>query len=67
MIGDLITGADVRRRQWNLFQMHFQLPMASQSADGFDYLDVMTGPEPVHALVSSCRANDARTPERDDD
>ena len=53
MISDLITGADVGRRQWNLFQMHFQLLMASQSVDGFDYLDLMTGPEPVHALAAS--------------
>jgi hypothetical protein len=51
MINDLITGADVGRRQWNLFQMHFQLLMASQSRSGFDYLDLMTGPEPVHALA----------------
>ena len=63
MIGDLITGTDVGRRQWNLFQMHFQLLMASQSADGFDYLDVITGPEPVHALVSRFRESDlARGP-----
>ena len=55
MISDLITGGDVGRRQWNLFQMHFQLLMASQSVDGFDYLDLMTGPEPVHTLASSDR------------
>jgi len=55
MINDLITGSDVGRRQWNLFQMHFQLLMASQSVGGFDYLDLMTGPEPVHTLVARCR------------
>ena len=58
MINDLITGSDVRRRQWNLFQMHFQLLMASQSTQGFDYLDLMTGPEPVHALASVARKGD---------
>lgn len=58
MINDLITGSDVRRRQWNLFQMHFQLLMASQSTQGFDYLDLMTGPEPVHALASAARKGD---------
>ncbi|MCJ2137233.1 hydrolase [Methylobacterium sp. J-026] len=57
MISDLITGADVRRRQWNLFQMHFQLLMASQSGSGFDYLDLVTGPEPVHALAARCRGH----------
>lgn len=51
-IHELITGADVGRRQWNLFQMHFQLLMASQRDSGFDYLDVVTGPEPVHVLVA---------------
>jgi hypothetical protein len=56
MIHDLITGSDVGRRQWNLFQMHFQLLMASQSAGGFDYLDMVTGPVPVHSLVVRCRA-----------
>lgn len=56
MIHDLITGSDVGRRQWNLFQMHFQLLMASQSATGFDYLDMVTGPEPVHTLIARCRA-----------
>ncbi|MCJ2142874.1 hydrolase [Methylobacterium sp. E-066] len=54
-IHELITSADVGRRQWNLFQMHFQLLMASQRDSGFDYLDVVTGPEPVHALVACCR------------
>ena len=54
-IHELITGADVGRRQWNLFQMHFQLLMASQSTRGFDYLDVITGPTPVHSLVTRCR------------
>ncbi|MCJ2084777.1 hydrolase [Methylobacterium sp. E-005] len=58
MINDLITGTDVRRRQWNLFQMHFQLLMASQSVHGFDYLDLMTGPEPVHVLASMGRESD---------
>ncbi len=61
MISDLITGADVGRRQWNLFQMHFQLLMASQSGSGFDYLDLVTGPEPVHALAARCRGHDPGT------
>ncbi|SDN01107.1 hypothetical protein SAMN05216360_10562 [Methylobacterium phyllostachyos] len=65
MINDLITGADVRRRQWNLFQMHFQLLMASQSVDGFDYLDLMTGPDPVHTLASRCRESDRARPPAD--
>ncbi|WP_267358649.1 MULTISPECIES: hydrolase [unclassified Methylobacterium] len=60
MINDLITGSDVRRRQWNLFQMHFQLLMASQSVGGFDYLDLMTGPEPVHDLIARGRENGLR-------
>lgn len=58
MISDLITGADVGFRQYNLFQMHFQLLMASQSVEGFDYLDLMTGPEPVHALASAGQDGD---------
>lgn len=58
LINDLITGSDVGRRQWNLFQMHFQLLMASQSATGFDYLDLVTGPEPVYGLVARCRASE---------
>ena len=62
-IHELITSADVGRRQWNLFQMHFQLLMASQRDSGFDYLDVVTGPEPVHALVSRCQ-EDGPPPER---
>ncbi|MCJ2050973.1 hydrolase [Methylobacterium sp. J-070] len=65
MISDLITGADVSRRQWNLFQMHFQLLMASQSVDGFDYLDLMTGPEPVHDLAARSRDNDLSRAARD--
>jgi hypothetical protein len=35
--------------------MHFQLLMASQRDSGFDYLDVVTGPEPVHTLVARCQ------------
>lgn len=66
MISDLITGADVGRRQWNLFQMHFQLLMASQSVDGFDYLDLMTGPEPIHTLAASGRESGrSRVPVRE--
>ena len=57
-IEDLIEPGIVARRRWNLFRMHFQLLMASRSPDGFDYIALVAGPEPVRAAVARCR----RTP-----
>lgn len=48
---DLIDPRLIPRRRWNLFRMHFQLLMSSRSAGGFDYIALVSGPEPVHARI----------------
>lgn len=50
-IRDLVEPHKVARLSWNLFRMHFQLLMASRQATGFDYVDLVSGPEPVHRVV----------------
>ena len=61
-IRDLVEPRKVARLSWNLFRMHFQLLMASRQATGFDYIDLVSGPEPVHRVVQSCRRAPAREP-----
>lgn len=61
-IRDLVEPRKVARLSWNLFRMHFQLLMASRQATGFDYVDLVAGPEPVHGVVRSCRRSPAREP-----
>ncbi|MCJ2104497.1 hydrolase [Methylobacterium sp. E-041] len=48
---DLIEHRLIRGRRFNLFQMHFQLLMSSLDTDGFDYIALVSGPEPVHAAI----------------
>lgn len=53
---DLITRRRLSRRKWNLFQMHFQLLMSSESPNTFDYISLVTGPEPIHVLIERWRS-----------
>ncbi|MDR7036306.1 hypothetical protein J2X36_001044 [Methylobacterium sp. BE186] len=59
---DLVAPELLRRktRQYNLFQTHFQLLMSAHEPDAFDYIALVAGPEPVHAVVARARA--ARDP-----
>ena len=52
---DLIEGRLIRGRRFNLFQMHFQLLMSSLDTDGFDYVALVSGAEPVHAAIDRRR------------
>ena len=52
---DLIEGRLVRGRRFNLFQMHFQLLMSSVDTEGFDYVALVSGSEPVHAAIDRRR------------
>jgi hypothetical protein len=61
-IRDLVEPHKVARLSWNLFRMHFQLLMASRQATGFDYVDLVSGPEPVHRVVQRCRRASAPAP-----
>ena len=61
-IRDLVEPRKVARLSWNLFRMHFQLLMASRQATGFDYVDLVSGPEPVHRVVRRCCRAPAREP-----
>ncbi len=61
-IRELVEPDKVARLRWNLFRMHFQLLMASRQATGFDYVDLVSGPEPVHRVVRTCCRAPAREP-----
>lgn len=52
---DLVSHRRLTRRRFNLFQMHFQLLMSSESPDTFDYISLVTGPEPIHRLIERWR------------
>ena len=62
-VSELIEPELLRRRKWNLFHLHFQLLMSSRAAHAFDYVAFVSGPEPVHEVVSRCR--DAALPDSD--
>ncbi|GJD94987.1 hydrolase [Methylobacterium iners] len=53
---DLVARRTLNRRKWNLFQMHFQLLMSSESLETFDYIAFVTGPEPIHVLIERWRS-----------
>lgn len=53
---DLVEAERLSRRRFNLFQMHFQLLMSSDSPDTFDYISLVAGPEPVHELIERWRS-----------
>lgn len=62
-VSELIEPELLRRRRWNLFQLHFQLLMSSQAANAFDYVAFVTGPEPVHEAVARCRSSPLADPD----
>ncbi|KQP55286.1 hypothetical protein [Methylobacterium sp. Leaf108] len=53
---DLVSEKRLSRRRFNLFQMHFQLLMSSESPDTFDYISLITGAEPIHGLIERWRS-----------
>ncbi len=57
-VRDLVTKEALRTRRYNLFQLHFQLLMSAVSETSFDYVALVAGPEPVHALVRRAAEDD---------
>ncbi|MGU3540645.1 hydrolase [Methylobacterium sp. A54F] len=59
---ELIEPERRARLRWNLFQMHFQLLMASRAEASFDYVSFVAGPVPVHRRVAACRVQPGAVP-----
>lgn len=60
-LGNLVDARTRRRTRYNLFQRHFQLLMASRHTRSFDYLALVTSPQPVEVFVESCRTAEEAT------